>query len=240
MTIRSTFVTAFLILFVSVLGIARSETSAAAQAPICFQEQLLADDERHVASVGRVADRRLREALREQGAELVVPAFFQFADHGLPEFGDAGGHRVEGQALVEERVEPVQVAGLQGGDQLATLVRPVAGGGCWRLDRLGLLEQLPDLADRYAAVEPLQDALDALDVVAGVEAVPLGGTAGADQPVTALLGPQGDRVDAGQPGDLPDRVERRVGRMGRLVTHGRLCLLLIACPVCARMVGVQG
>ena len=42
---------------------------AAAQPPIRFQEQLLADDERHVAALGRVANRRLREPLRQQRAQ---------------------------------------------------------------------------------------------------------------------------------------------------------------------------
>ena len=62
-----------------------------------------------------------------------------------------------------------------------------------------------DLTDCNAAVEPLENALDALDVTVVIKPMALGRATRHDQPVTTFPSPQGDWIDSSKACYLPDR-----------------------------------
>ncbi len=176
--------------------------------------------------VRRKASRRDVAVRRPAGRPSAPPG----VDDRLPEFLDADVCRVERQDLVEEIVQSHGVQGLDGGDQLLALTRPVIGAGTGARRGVGLFEQFSHLADRDASVQPLQDAFDALDVFTGIEPMSLGGAMGPQQAIAALPGPQGHRVDTGQARDFANRITGRVAWGIRLVAHaGLMQLSLMSC-----------
>ena len=71
--------------------------------------------------------------------------------------------------------------------------------------RLGLGEDLADLAHGHAAINPVDNAAHALDFGHRIQPVPAFGARRLDQTVAALPCTQRYRVDAGQPRHLPNR-----------------------------------
>ncbi|MNP42824.1 hypothetical protein D3C76_1366130 [compost metagenome] len=67
------------------------------------------------------------------------------------------------------------------------------------------VEQLLDLADGNATVEPGEDRQDALHMLGAEQSMALGCALRHDQAIATFPGAQGDGVDAGLPGHFADR-----------------------------------
>ncbi|MNF86079.1 hypothetical protein D3C84_685020 [compost metagenome] len=65
------------------------------------------------------------------------------------------------------------------------------------LKRRSLGQDLADLADRHAAFDPVENAANALNIGHRIQTMPTLGARRHNQPIAALPGTQGHRVDAG-------------------------------------------
>ena len=104
-------------------------------------------------------------------------------------------------------VDAIQLLIVERTDRLLNLLLPLLVIGlhmvigdevCQHLQRLCFRQDLADFAHGHAAIDPVDDAANTLDIVHGIQTMPAFGAGRLDQSVATLPGPQGHRIDAGE------------------------------------------
>ncbi len=126
---------------------------------------------------------------------MALPALFEFLQQRQHQLLTQGAWRVERHGLVDRVIDPALGQIADRGYQVLAQRLPFVFDGV--RDDLGGVDKVFNLADRYAAVEPSEDGVDALHVFGAEQPMTFGCALGHDQPVAAFPGAQGHGVDAG-------------------------------------------
>ncbi|MNG01598.1 hypothetical protein D3C84_845860 [compost metagenome] len=136
-------------------------------------------------------------------AELPLPALFKFRQQGQEQLLAQGAWRVERHGLVDGVVQGPFAQLRDGVQQGMAQHLPIVFNE--PAEGLRGVEQLLDLADGHAAVDPGEYRQNALYMFSREQPVPLGCALRHDQAIATFPGSQRHGVHPGLPGDFADR-----------------------------------
>ena len=175
--------------------------------------------------------------LGDDAVALSLPAQAQFDQKRGQQLARHQSDRIQRQRLVVDLFQPLLVEGNDRRQHAVQVVPPMVGvrPALYRGRRLAGQHFRPDLADAHALLGERRDAIDLVDVAAGIEPVAAVLAHRLDQPVAALPGAQRDGADTGEFRHGADGVQLLTGVVGGLCAAVHGVALQGASPGIARL-----